>query len=77
MQLQSVDPSSACSHAVRKMETASLLIRSSVLGQVHGKSIRNLMVTKFGFYFAAQKTHPVGQRMRGEEDFLVYEIMVQ
>lgn len=48
-----------------------------MLGQVHGKSIINSMVTKFGFYFAAQKTHPVGERMRGKEAFLVYEITDQ
>jgi len=41
------------------------------------KSRRKSAVTKFGFYFAAQKMRPVGKRRRGEEAFLVYEITAQ
>lgn len=44
------------------------------MGQVLGKSVRNSMVTKFAFGFAAQKMLHVGERTKGEEAFLVYEI---
>lgn len=57
---------------IRHRPSCLCLISSSVLGQLRGKSIEKY--PKFHFYFTAQMMHPIGNRMKGEETFLVYEI---